>query len=213
MLTLVYWNSDLLIACTLSIISTSINILNQMFPSSRFIRVGGYRLLNSWLTYSKTTNNTPLLQLILLTLQKLPLKVDHLKQVLSQFIRENTPPVCIRVTVPSNLHLMLLSFTRTTQPSWWSSWARVQRLRVSWIVHQKSKPFLFFRQQHVPNWNSCLFLLDLRKLASVLVDGWMAIIRSQSVSSSSNSPAGTDRLFPSLNVCVYCTTPPLCNSL
>lgn len=50
--------------------------------SSRFIRVGGYRLLNSWLTYSKTTNNTPLLQLILLTLQKLPLKVDHLKQVL-----------------------------------------------------------------------------------------------------------------------------------
>lgn len=48
---------------------------------SRFIRVGGYRLLNSWLTYSKTTNNTPLLQLILLTLQKLPLKVDHLKQV------------------------------------------------------------------------------------------------------------------------------------
>lgn len=49
----------------------------------RFIRVGGYRLLNSWLTYSKTTNNTPLLQLILLTLQKLPLKVDHLKQVLT----------------------------------------------------------------------------------------------------------------------------------
>lgn len=49
--------------------------------ASRFIRVGGYRLLNSWLTYSKTTNNTPLLQLILLTLQKLPLKVDHLKQV------------------------------------------------------------------------------------------------------------------------------------
>uniref|UniRef100_A0A7N6AGA6 C3H1-type domain-containing protein n=1 Tax=Anabas testudineus TaxID=64144 RepID=A0A7N6AGA6_ANATE len=47
---------------------------------NRFIRVGGYRLLNSWLTYSKTTNNTPLLQLILLTLQKLPLKVDHLKQ-------------------------------------------------------------------------------------------------------------------------------------
>lgn len=47
----------------------------------RFIRTGGYRLLNSWLTYSKTTNNTPLLQLILLTLQKLPLKVDHLKEV------------------------------------------------------------------------------------------------------------------------------------
>ena len=48
----------------------------------RFIRVGGYKLLNAWLTYSKTTTNTPLLQLILLTLQKLPLKVDHLKQVL-----------------------------------------------------------------------------------------------------------------------------------
>ena len=62
----------------------------ELFPSSRFIRVGGYRLLNSWLTYSKTTNNTPLLQLILLTLQKLPLKVDHLKQVLSQFIQQNT---------------------------------------------------------------------------------------------------------------------------
>jgi len=44
--------------------------------------VGGYKLLNAWLTYSKTTTNTPLLQLILLTLQKLPLKVDHLKQVL-----------------------------------------------------------------------------------------------------------------------------------
>uniref|UniRef100_A0A8C5E766 Serine/threonine-protein phosphatase 1 regulatory subunit 10 n=1 Tax=Gouania willdenowi TaxID=441366 RepID=A0A8C5E766_GOUWI len=47
---------------------------------NRFIRVGGYRLLNSWLTYPETTNNSPLLQLILLTLQKLPLKVDHLKQ-------------------------------------------------------------------------------------------------------------------------------------
>uniref|UniRef100_A0A673M061 Serine/threonine-protein phosphatase 1 regulatory subunit 10-like n=1 Tax=Sinocyclocheilus rhinocerous TaxID=307959 RepID=A0A673M061_9TELE len=47
---------------------------------NRFIRVGGYKLLNSWLTYSKTTTNTPLLQLILLTLQKLPLTVDHLKQ-------------------------------------------------------------------------------------------------------------------------------------
>lgn len=69
-------------------------IINQLFPpSSRFIRVGGYRLLNSWLTYSKTTNNSPLLQLILLTLQKLPLKVDHLKQVLPQFIHQNTPPV------------------------------------------------------------------------------------------------------------------------
>lgn len=58
---------------------------NRPLLLCRFIRVGGYRLLNSWLTYSKTTNNTPLLQLILLTLQKLPLKVDHLKQV--QFIQ------------------------------------------------------------------------------------------------------------------------------
>ncbi|MGH0180432.1 UNVERIFIED_CONTAM: hypothetical protein FKN15_004153 [Acipenser sinensis] len=47
---------------------------------NRFIKIGGYKLLNSWLTYSKTTNNTPLLHLILLTLQNLPLKVDHLKQ-------------------------------------------------------------------------------------------------------------------------------------
>lgn len=35
-----------------------------------------------------------------------------------------------------------------------------------------------------------LLFLELRKLASVLVDGWMATIRSQSVSSS-GSPAGT----------------------
>nr|XP_014353691.1 PREDICTED: serine/threonine-protein phosphatase 1 regulatory subunit 10 [Latimeria chalumnae] len=46
----------------------------------RFIKVGGYRLLNNWLTYSKTTNNIPLLQQLLLTLQHLPLTVDHLKQ-------------------------------------------------------------------------------------------------------------------------------------
>lgn len=49
--------------------------------SSRFIDVGGYKLLNNWLTYSKTTNNIPLLQQILVTLQHLPLTVDHLKQV------------------------------------------------------------------------------------------------------------------------------------
>ncbi|KAG5843180.1 hypothetical protein ANANG_G00185750 [Anguilla anguilla] len=47
---------------------------------NRFIRVGGYKLLNAWLTYCKATTNTPLLQLILLILQKLPLTVDHLKQ-------------------------------------------------------------------------------------------------------------------------------------
>uniref|UniRef100_A0A8C7XYW3 Serine/threonine-protein phosphatase 1 regulatory subunit 10 n=1 Tax=Oryzias sinensis TaxID=183150 RepID=A0A8C7XYW3_9TELE len=89
---------------------------------NRFIRVGGYRLLNSWLTYSKTTNNTPLLQLILLTLQKLPLKVDHLKQ-------NNTAK----------------------------------------LVKQLSKS---------------ADTDELRKLASVLVDGWMATIRSQSMSGS-----------------------------
>ncbi|XP_074543442.1 serine/threonine-protein phosphatase 1 regulatory subunit 10 [Halichoeres trimaculatus] len=94
---------------------------------NRFIRVGGYRLLNSWLTYSKTTNNTPLLQLILLTLQKLPLKVDHLKQ-------NNTAKL-----------VKQLSKSADTE--------------------------------------------DLRKLAAVLVDGWMATIRSQSVSSNSSSPA------------------------
>uniref|UniRef100_A0A3P9HNE8 Serine/threonine-protein phosphatase 1 regulatory subunit 10 n=1 Tax=Oryzias latipes TaxID=8090 RepID=A0A3P9HNE8_ORYLA len=95
---------------------------------NRFIRVGGYRLLNSWLTYSKTTNNTPLLQLILLTLQKLPLKVDHLKQ-------NNTAK----------------------------------------LVKQLSKS---------------ADTDELRKLASVLVDGWMATIRSQSMSGSAGSPAG-----------------------
>uniref|UniRef100_A0A3Q4BBG5 Serine/threonine-protein phosphatase 1 regulatory subunit 10 n=1 Tax=Mola mola TaxID=94237 RepID=A0A3Q4BBG5_MOLML len=91
---------------------------------NRFIRVGGYRLLNSWLTYSKTTNNTPLLQLILLTLQKLPLKVDHLKQ--------------------NNTAKLVKQLSKTAETE------------------------------------------DLRKLASVLVDGWMATIRSQSVSSSGN---------------------------
>ncbi|KAG1947253.1 serine/threonine-protein phosphatase 1 regulatory subunit 10 [Pimephales promelas] len=88
---------------------------------NRFIRVGGYKLLNSWLTYSKTTTNTPLLQLILLTLQKLPLTVDHLKQ-------NNTAKL-----------VKHLSKSGETE--------------------------------------------ELRKLASVLVDGWMAIIRSQSVAS------------------------------
>ncbi|KAF1583845.1 Serine/threonine-protein phosphatase 1 regulatory subunit 10, partial [Eudyptes moseleyi] len=48
---------------------------------SRFIRIGGYKLLNTWLTSSKASNNVPFLQQILLTLQHLPLTVDHLKQV------------------------------------------------------------------------------------------------------------------------------------
>ncbi|XP_054833312.1 serine/threonine-protein phosphatase 1 regulatory subunit 10 isoform X2 [Eublepharis macularius] len=47
---------------------------------SKFINTGGYKLLNTWLTSSKASNNVPLLQQILLTLQHLPLKVDHLKQ-------------------------------------------------------------------------------------------------------------------------------------
>ncbi|XP_017292941.1 serine/threonine-protein phosphatase 1 regulatory subunit 10 isoform X2 [Kryptolebias marmoratus] len=94
---------------------------------NRFIRVGGYKLLNSWLTYSKTTNNTPLLQLILLTLQKLPLKVDHLKQ--------------------NNTAKLVKQLSKSAETE------------------------------------------DLRKLAAVLVDGWMATIRSQSVSSNSSSPA------------------------
>ncbi|XP_061475141.1 serine/threonine-protein phosphatase 1 regulatory subunit 10 isoform X2 [Rhineura floridana] len=47
---------------------------------SKFIEVGGYKLLNTWLTSSKASSNVPLLQQILLTLQHLPLTVDHLKQ-------------------------------------------------------------------------------------------------------------------------------------
>ncbi|KAM5146321.1 serine/threonine-protein phosphatase 1 regulatory subunit 10 isoform 2-T2 [Mantella aurantiaca] len=46
---------------------------------SKFIRVGGYKLLNVWLTYARNKNNSPLLHQILLTLQHLPLTVDHLK--------------------------------------------------------------------------------------------------------------------------------------
>ncbi|KAK7124871.1 hypothetical protein R3I94_019056 [Phoxinus phoxinus] len=88
---------------------------------NRFIRVGGYKLLNSWLTYSKTTTNTPLLQLILLTLQKLPLTVDHLKQ--------------------NNTAKLVKHLSKSAETE------------------------------------------ELRKLASVLVEGWMAIIRSQSVAS------------------------------
>ncbi|RLV63462.1 hypothetical protein DV515_00018245, partial [Chloebia gouldiae] len=38
-------------------------------------------LLNTWLTGSKAANNVPFLQQLLLTLQHLPLTVDHLKQV------------------------------------------------------------------------------------------------------------------------------------
>ncbi|XP_066437659.1 serine/threonine-protein phosphatase 1 regulatory subunit 10 [Eleutherodactylus coqui] len=56
-------------------------ILKTQAPEilSKFIRVGGYKLLNNWLTYARTNNNSPLLHQILLTLQHLPLTVDHLK--------------------------------------------------------------------------------------------------------------------------------------
>ncbi|XP_075692499.1 serine/threonine-protein phosphatase 1 regulatory subunit 10 [Rhinoderma darwinii] len=56
-------------------------ILQTQAPEvlSKFIRVGGYKLLNNWLTYARTNNNSPLLHQILLTLQHLPLTVDHLK--------------------------------------------------------------------------------------------------------------------------------------
>ncbi|KAK6469962.1 serine/threonine-protein phosphatase 1 regulatory subunit 10-like [Huso huso] len=97
---------------------------------NRFIKIGGYKLLNSWLTYSKTTNNTPLLHLILLTLQNLPLKVDHLKQ-------NNTAKV----------------------------------------VKQLSKTG--------PE--------ELRKQASVLVEGWMAIIRTQSGAAAAAASAPSDK--------------------
>lgn len=119
----------------------------SVVSSSRFIRVGGYRLLNSWLTYSKTTNNTPLLQLILLTLQKLPLKVDHLKQVCLTLPTRTHLWFAIKATVSSASLLMPLSSHRTIQPNWWSSWARVQRLKVSLLEHQKSNLFLY-RQQN-----------------------------------------------------------------
>ncbi|NWS64937.1 PP1RA phosphatase, partial [Chunga burmeisteri] len=52
---------------------------------AKFIRIGGYKLLNTWLTGSKASNNNPFLQQILLTLQHLPLTVDHLKQVRGGF--------------------------------------------------------------------------------------------------------------------------------
>ncbi|XP_025916612.1 serine/threonine-protein phosphatase 1 regulatory subunit 10, partial [Apteryx rowi] len=56
---------------------------------AKFIRVGGYKLLNTWLTGSKAANNVPFLQQILLTLQHLPLTVDHLKQVSAFLLAQN----------------------------------------------------------------------------------------------------------------------------
>ncbi|XP_053908021.1 serine/threonine-protein phosphatase 1 regulatory subunit 10 isoform X2 [Cuculus canorus] len=60
-----------------------LNILMQTRSQdilAKFIRIGGYKLLNTWLTAAKASNNVAFLQQILLTLQHLPLTVDHLKQ-------------------------------------------------------------------------------------------------------------------------------------
>ncbi|XP_053911526.1 serine/threonine-protein phosphatase 1 regulatory subunit 10-like [Cuculus canorus] len=60
-----------------------LNILMQTQSQdilAKFIRIGGYKLLNTWLTAAKASNNVAFLQQILLTLQHLPLTVDHLKQ-------------------------------------------------------------------------------------------------------------------------------------
>ncbi|XP_045148721.1 serine/threonine-protein phosphatase 1 regulatory subunit 10 isoform X1 [Echinops telfairi] len=100
---------------------TYLNILLQTRTPAilvTFIDVGGYKLLNNWLTYSKTTNNIPLLQQILLTLQHLPLTVDHLKQ--------------------NNTAKLVKQLSKSSEDE------------------------------------------ELRKLASVLVSDWMAVIRSQS---------------------------------
>uniref|UniRef100_H0VT98 Serine/threonine-protein phosphatase 1 regulatory subunit 10 n=1 Tax=Cavia porcellus TaxID=10141 RepID=H0VT98_CAVPO len=109
---------------------TYLNILLQTRSSEiliKFIDVGGYKLLNNWLTYSKTTNNIPLLQQILVTLQHLPLTVDHLKQ--------------------NNTAKLVKQLSKSSEDE------------------------------------------ELRKLASVLVSDWMAVIRSQ----SSAQPAEKDR--------------------
>ncbi|XP_075411419.1 serine/threonine-protein phosphatase 1 regulatory subunit 10 [Tenrec ecaudatus] len=109
---------------------TYLNILLQTRAPAilvTFIDVGGYKLLNNWLTYSKTTNNVPLLQQILLTLQHLPLTVDHLKQ--------------------NNTAKLVKQLSKSSEDE------------------------------------------ELRKLASVLVSDWMAVIRSQ----SSAQPAEKDK--------------------
>ncbi|XP_010846501.1 PREDICTED: serine/threonine-protein phosphatase 1 regulatory subunit 10 [Bison bison bison] len=109
---------------------TYLNILLQTRSPEvliKFIDVGGYKLLNNWLTYSKTTNNIPLLQQILLTLQHLPLTVDHLKQ--------------------NNTAKLVKQLSKSSDDE------------------------------------------ELRKLASVLVSDWMAVIRSQ----SSTQPAEKDK--------------------
>ncbi|XP_061216353.1 serine/threonine-protein phosphatase 1 regulatory subunit 10 isoform X3 [Neopsephotus bourkii] len=85
---------------------------------AKFIRIGGYKLLNTWLTGSKASNNVPFLQQILLTLQHLPLTVDHLKQ--------------------NNTAKLVKQLSKSSDDE------------------------------------------ELRRLASILVSDWMAVIRSQS---------------------------------
>ncbi|XP_068106516.1 serine/threonine-protein phosphatase 1 regulatory subunit 10 isoform X2 [Hyperolius riggenbachi] len=85
---------------------------------AKFIRVGGYKLLNEWLTYARSNNNSPLLHMILLTLQHLPLTVDHLKL--------------------NNTAKLVKQLSKTSEDE------------------------------------------ELRKLAGVLVNDWMTVIRTQS---------------------------------
>ncbi|KAJ1147102.1 hypothetical protein NDU88_013349 [Pleurodeles waltl] len=85
---------------------------------AKFIKVGGYKLLNTWLSYSKSTSNSPLLQQILITLQSLPLTVDHLKQ--------------------NNTAKLVKQLSKSSEDE------------------------------------------EVRRLAAILVDEWMGIIRSQS---------------------------------
>ncbi|NXO01281.1 PP1RA phosphatase, partial [Rhinopomastus cyanomelas] len=99
---------------------------------AKFIRLGGYRLLNTWLTASKASNNVPFLQQLLLTLQHLPLTVDHLKQ--------------------NNTAKLVKQLSKSSDDE------------------------------------------ELRRLASILVSDWMAVIRSQ----SSAQPTGLELETPSL---------------
>lgn len=127
-----------------------------------------------------------MLQLILLTLQNLPLRVEHLKQV--------RPALGGGGSLPP-------------QPPLTSKCSYIHQNNTAKLVKQLSKSaeneggldsagnilvfsFLLVYLQH----KFSSGLSDLRTLASELVDGWMAIIRSQSVSNS--SPAGTGCLLP-----------------
>lgn len=52
----------------------------------------------------------------------------------------------------------------------------------------------------------CVFFPELRKLALVLVEGWMAIIRSQSVSSGASPNGRSSRLHHNLHLDLLWTT-------